>query len=193
MRLTAKKLIDVGCCPSGVRLYFEHRDRKVWDAEKLFEAAIGHGDNDLVAWAIASLMPYNQRLEWAIWCAERVIHVWENYSNNLDPQEAIEAAQRCLKDRSPKNIKRAYDAYLVEAHNAYDVVGARYAADTASITANIARSDPNDTADNTVEAAHFAANSIFSRCDEYDNWAEEHTKILRKGLEILLELEEQGK
>ena len=193
MRLTAKKLIDAGCCPSGVRLYFKHRERRVWDAEKLFEAAIEHGDNDLAAWTIASLMPYKQRLEWAIWCAERVIHVWENYSNNLVPQEAIEAAQRCLKDRSPKNIKRAYDAYLVKACSDYDVIVATYAADTASIAADIARSALDDTADNTVGAAVSAACSVFSRRGEYNNWAEEHTKILRKGLAILLGHEEQGK
>lgn len=110
MRLTAKKLIDAGCCSLGVERYFQLMNRKQWDAEKLFDMAIKTNMED-TAYGIVYLMTQQQRVQWAAWCAERALK-FVSAKDKRRANKVLMAIKTWLKDPSEKNTAAAENTYF---------------------------------------------------------------------------------
>ena len=146
MRLTAERMIKAGCCQGGVDMYFRDMDRQAWDAEKLLALAIKNENFSEAAYGISYLMTKTQRVEWAIWCAERVIKIYEDkHPDDSRPRAAIKAAKAWLKNPTEGTRRAAADAYAAAAAYAADAAAdataatyaAAYAADAARKTMRI--------------------------------------------------------
>ena len=156
MRITEKKLIEVGCCQSGVDKYFSDIGRKSWDAEKLVDKCLGNDDFGDGAYAISKLMTKMQRVKWAIYCAEQVIGIYEEkYPDNDAPRKAIEAAKQYLKTPTADAANAAADAAAYAA--AYAAYAAADAANAAAYAANAAYA-----AANAAYAAAYAAYAAYA-------------------------------
>lgn len=81
-------------------------------------------------WLATRLMDKSKCVEWAIFCAEQVLYIFEEkYPNDFRPRESIQATKKYLSDPSEENrIKLRIAAYA--AADAYDA--AVYAADAAA-------------------------------------------------------------
>ena len=131
MRVTEKQLIDAGCCQDGTYKYFRYSGRKRWDADKLLKLAIRAKDYRSAATAISKMMNRRQRVTWAIWCAERVINIYEDsHIDDSRPRDAIKAAKAWLKNPAAANAAAnaanaaanaaAYAAYAAAYAYAYE-------------------------------------------------------------------------
>ena len=146
MRITAKQLINAGCCRYGVNRYFLNIKRRSWDAEKLLKHAIASGNHQDVRYGLFCMMSKNQRMQWSIFCAESVLYMFEEKHPNDDrPRKAIEAAKNYLSSPSVKTsaaADAAYAAYAADAA-AYAAAYAAYAAYAAATDDAAADADKN--------------------------------------------------
>ena len=63
-------------------------------------------------WLVVRLMTIRQRREWAIYCAEQVIDIYERkYPHDARPRKAIEAAKAVLASDTPENLTAANADY----------------------------------------------------------------------------------
>ena len=170
MQLTEKTLMDAGCCIPGVDRYFKGRGITSWDAEALLDKAIAEGDFISARAAISRLMSKTQRVEWAIWCAEQVIGIFEKeHPDDSRPRNAINAAKAWLSDPTKENADNAHAAAdaVVSGMPTYTVHVA-YAAFAA------------------VNAAAFAARDAARATGAAKAAGVGYESILRKGADILL-------
>ena len=87
---------------------------------------------DWTRWLVVRLMTKPQKIEWAIFCAEQVIHIYEKkYPGDARPRNAIEAAKAYLRDQSEESRMAARKAAAAADAAAY----AAYAADAAAYAA----------------------------------------------------------
>lgn len=64
---------------------------------------------------LTMIMAYKDYVSYGVFAAEQFIDSFENeYPNNKQPREAINAAKRCIKNPSKKNKAAAYLAFLAE-------------------------------------------------------------------------------
>jgi len=122
---------------------------------------------------ISKSMTHRQCVEWAVFSAEGALPFYTGKSKA--PKEAIEAAQRCLReDFSPESVKAA-NAAAAAAYAAYAAAAAA-AADAAYAAANAAA--------NAADAAYAAAWAAYAAYAA-NNRKEFALKIINEGLEIL--------
>ena len=134
MKVTAKQLIKAGCCSSGVDPYFKGINRKQWDVKKLLALAIKQGNYQDCRYGLSYMMTKIQRVEWAVYCAEQVLHLFEDkHPDDKRPRLAIKAAKKYLKNPTDKNAYAAYAAAYAGA--AYAAAYAAYAAADAAADA----------------------------------------------------------
>ena len=183
MKITAQQLLDAGCCLNGVDKYFKYLKRKQWDAKKLLHECIDQNDHTNGYTALSKLMTKNQRVKWAIYCAEQVLPIFETkYPDDKRPRQAVEAAKKYLKNPTAAYAAAAYAA----AAYAADAADAAYAADVAADAANAANAAyaayvaAANAADVTAAAAN-AADAAYAAAKVFKN------KLLTKGLLILME------
>jgi len=136
MKLTLEQMIDAGCC-DGAEKYFV-RD-KTRSAKSLLKQSIKQGDYHDARYGLAYMMTHRQQVEWAIYCAESCLPVYENSHNSKAPRGAIEAAKAWLLNPTEKNATAAaYAAAYAAAAAAYAAAYAAAAAAYAAAAANAA-------------------------------------------------------
>jgi len=172
MKLTEKKLRSLNPCPAGLDWYMEQKET---DLQSIFFALI---DEDLSGWAnwvLSRLMNKFQRISFAIYAAEQVIHIFEAaYPKDSRPREAIETAKRYLKAPTDENKKAAAEAANAARDSAREADDASDAY-AAAATANAAYS---------VTKPHYALGYITDRKSI-------QLKIINYGLKILMNIEEK--
>ena len=158
--ITKAKLLAVGCCSESVNRYFpnETKRRQVDDILKEVIRTKDYLDGALV---LSMLMTQKQRVAWAIYSAEQVLHIFEDkHPDDNRPRKAIEAAKAWLKDPSADAANAA--AYAA-ADAAADAAYAAYAA---------------------ANAAHAAAYAAYADADAAAK-DKMYKKLLIKGLQIV--------
>lgn len=86
-------------CPNGY-IWFAKNFPKGAEHEEIFKLATSKDEYiNYCTWALANSMTKEQNAEWSIWCAEKVLPVFENeYPYKHNPREAIEKAKVWLKN-----------------------------------------------------------------------------------------------
>ena len=162
--ITKAKLLKAGCCSEDVNRYFpnETKRRQVDDILKEVIQTKNYLDGAL---ALSLLMTQKQRVAWAIYSAEQVLHIFEDkHPDDNRPRKAIEAAKAWLKDPSADAVYAA--AYA-------DADAAAYAANAAANAAYAAYA-----AANAAHAAAYAAAAYAAKDKMYK-------KLLLRGLQIV--------
>ena len=118
----------------------------------------------LAAKAKAKTCTKAEAVEYAITCAEQVIHIFtDKHPNNNKPQQAIDAAKAWLKNPTEKNKNRAFRAYLdacsvtANATTASAIYSAVATASYAAYAAAAADTDATETAEVANAAGKYAA------------------------------------
>ncbi len=137
-------------CQDGIDWFLSKNEV---DFNKVYEYAKLDNKLPYINWYITRLMIPKQRIKYAIFAAEKVKHIWEQYDkNDKRPQLAIAEAKKYLNNANIANT--AYTAYDANANaNANAAAYAAYAAYAAA--ANVA-------AYNAAYAANAAANDAYA-------------------------------
>jgi hypothetical protein len=165
-------------CSESVQWY---EARKTTDPEKLFKLAMRAKRYSDVNWMLTRLMTKRQRVMYAIYAAEQVLHIYEKHQPNDDrPRKAIEAARAYLK-RPRKETKAAAGAAGDAAWAAAGAAGAAagaaaWAAADAAWAAAWAAADAARAAGAAAGAAAEAAAGAAGAA---------YTKILKYGYSLL--------
>ena len=154
MKITKKWLESKDACTEGIK-WFEKRTNT--DLITLLNDLQNEDHWTWANWLIIRCMNYKQRISYAIFAAEQVIHIYEKkYPDDNRPRNAIEAAKKCLKNPSKKNKDAAADAAYADAAAADAAVAAAYAAYAAADAADAAYADA---AADAAVAAYAAADA----------------------------------
>ena len=175
MLITEKWLNDKEACEGGIQWW---KSLNTGKPEDIFRAAQTEEEFDYCVWMVKYTFNKKQAVEFSIFCAEKVLHFWEEkYPENDSPARAIEAAKKYLKrpcketKDAAKDAAAASAAYAAAAHNAVNAAYAAYAARSAIKYA--ARSAYNT----AVAASAEAANAVESLRQEI---LEEAARIISK-------------
>jgi len=145
-------LNEKGACQPAIDWLNE---QNTTDPIRLAELARSAGRIDWIYWIATSLMTKRQRVEYAVFAAELVIHIFEQkYPTDDRPRKAIEAAKEYLRTGDAADTARAAYVAADEAYAAYEA-DAAYAADAAAYAADTAGAA--DAAAYAAEAAAYAA------------------------------------
>ena len=183
MKLTEKKLRSLNPCPDGLDWYMEQEET---DLQAICFALIDQSISGWANWLLSRLMTKRQRISFAIYAAEIVIHIFEAaYPKDTRPRDAIEAAKRYLKKPTDKNKKAAAVAavaaraaaraadYASDAYFAYAARAAVRVAYAARDVAAVAReADAVVDAyfdDAVVDVANAAANAASAAANAVDD------------------------
>jgi len=150
MKITNEWLEECGACTDGKNWWAGQKEK---NGIKVCRKLLKLEKYNWFQWLVIRLMTHEQKVAWAIFCAEQVIEIYEKkYPEDQRPRQAIEAAKTWLKDPSEKNKNAAYAADA--AYAAY----AAYAADVAYAAANAAyAADAAYAATAATYAADYAA------------------------------------
>jgi len=114
-------------------------------------------------WLIVRAMNRKQYLNYAIFAAEQVIHIWEKrYPEDSRPRQAINAAKAALENDTEENKKLAYSATLftlTEAATSATSAAESAASYAARHTAYVAFATSAEAAAESATSAAFAADS----------------------------------
>ena len=135
MRVTHKLVKAMNPCSDGWK-WFIRNFSALGGSHKTVLNKLAKTDHwDWFNWLATRLMSHPQRIEWAIFCAEQVIGIYEaKYPKDGRPRKAIAAAKVVLANDTAKNRATAYAAAAanVAAANAADDADAANAADAAA-------------------------------------------------------------
>jgi len=149
MKITLKQVESLNPCSDGLDWYKKNGTSNLLDTL----LRLNEYSPDYVRWGFTKLMNKMQRVEIAIYCADRVIDIFEDkYPNDDRPRKAINAAKTWLKEPTEENRSAANAADAAAnaaAYAAYAAAYAAYAADAAYAAAYAAA----DAADNSVAYA----------------------------------------
>ena len=108
MQVTEKWLKEEYVCAEGLDWFLNQSET---DLYKLINKLIEEKHENWANWLITTAMSRQQKLEYAITCAELVLPVFEEeYPNDGRPRAAIEAAKAVLAEDSEENRKAGYAA-----------------------------------------------------------------------------------
>ena len=191
MKITKGWLVSKKACGEGV-FWFENQNQT--DTKSVAETLLSEGRFAWANWLITQKMDKANCVKYAIYEAEKVLHIYEEkYPNDDRPKQAILAARRYLKIPSEKNrvaAARAADASAdaaayfaadaADAARAAAHAAARAAAHAAVHTSNAARA-----------AAYFAARAADAAvyASAYSVKIELHKEIIAYGLKLLSQQE----
>ena len=133
MKITKKFLKEKNACRSGYEWWVSNCEglSNQDQIKKLAEHR-----NDWANWLLVRVLPYKQRVMYAVFAAEQVIDIYEKkYPDNKKPRLAIEAAKKCIEDPSVKNKKSAAYSADAAAYSAADAADAAADADSAAYAA----------------------------------------------------------
>ena len=127
-------LIRKKACDGGVDWL---ESQNTVDFYELYELAKKDGLLLYVNWYIAKLMNKTQAIKYAIFAAESVVDVWNDYDfNDTRPQDAIDAAKNYLINGSIDATDAAANAAYTAADDAYVAAANAYNAANAANAAN---------------------------------------------------------
>ena len=162
-KVTTKFLKSHDACNSGMEWVTENKLIGL-PSNDFLNKLIENNKLDWANWLIVRLMNKKQKVQYAIFAAEQVIHIYEKkYPNDDRPRKAIEAAKNYLNNPSKKTKAAAAAAYAAAyaaaayAAAAYAAAAAAYAADAAASAADAAASAAAYAAD--ADAAYAAADA----------------------------------
>ena len=159
--IDAAWLREHGAC-SGGREWFSGQSET--EGLAVIKKLMAENHLDWANWTIARILNREQKIQYAVFAAEQVLALYEaKYPGDDRPRRAIEAAKRCIEDKSAR------------AADAADAADASYAATDAATDASYA-----------ADAAAYASARASARA------AEMKTKILEYGIG-LLRIEKEGK
>ena len=105
MKLTEKKLRSLNPCRDGLDWYLAQEET---DLQAICFALIDQSLSGWANWVLSRLMNKFQRISFAIYAAEQVIHIFEaEYPKDSRPRDALRAAKRYLKKPTDENKKAA--------------------------------------------------------------------------------------
>ena len=183
-------------CREGINWYEQNIDKSI-AAKELIDLLLKTDDLKKIHWTnwlLSRLFSKKQKIQYAIYAAELVLHLFENkYPNDKRPREAIEAAKKYLNDND--NIKSAA-ANAAAAANAVNAVNAAYAAYAAaeSAAAAVNAVDAANAAYAAAESAAAAVNAVNATNTAYAAAVarkETLLKIINYGIELLIKEEQK--
>ena len=128
MKITNKWLKEKRACIEGIDWF---NSQKETEAVKVLTKLIKEKKLDWANWTICRVFIIKQRVQYAVFAAEQVLHIFEKkYPNDNRPRKAIEAAKKCIK----KNTEANRDAASA-ASAAASAASAAYAANVAAYAA----------------------------------------------------------
>ena len=127
MKVTLSFLKKENACQSGIEVFKKVFNNSA-ELKDIINFAIDKNKKELLQhanWLIVRKMTHRQKIQYAIFAAEQVLHIFEKkYPEDKRPRQAIEAAKSYLKNPSEENRKAAaYAAYAA----AYAAAAAAYA------------------------------------------------------------------
>ena len=124
MQITLEKLEELRACKDGKEWFAAQKESEL---RKVVDALMADNRDGWARWIVSRVMSKKQRVEWAVYCAEKVLHIFEEkYPSDDRPRKAIEAAKEYLKTGTADAA--AYDAADAAYAAAYDAADAAYAA-----------------------------------------------------------------
>ena len=170
--ITKKFLEKKEACSEGIEWFLDKNTKNTLDIIKLLKKEKKY---NWLNWLLTRLMTKKQCIRYAIYAAEKVLHLYEKeYPDDNRPRKAILAAREYLKKPSSKNNNTAYAAHAAAyaaAYAAYDdaaaAADAAYAAYDAAVYAYAAA------------AAYAAADAAA--------YADAKEKIIKYGISLLEE------
>ena len=147
MKTTINKIRKLDPCATGYQRLLNQLGSD-FDKDKEFEVSIlVGGENTIgdITWLIGETKNKRALVEFAVFCAELVLPIYENTSDNKAPGEAIELVKKWLDDASSVTKCELSAAYAA----AYNATDAAFAA-----------TDATDAADAAFAAADAARDSI---------------------------------
>jgi len=179
MKITKEFLKEENACRSGYEWWLSNCEglSNQDQIKKLAEHR-----NDWANWLLVRVLPYKQRIMYAVFAAEQVIDIYEKkYPDNKKPRLAIEAAKKCIKNPSSKNKKDA--AYAADAADDAAYATAYAAAAAAAAYAAYAAAYAAYAAD---DAAYAAAAAAYAAADDAAYARKEmQGKIINYGISLL--------
>jgi len=131
MEISKEWLKEKSACVDGVKWFLEQKET---DGLKIVKKLMKENQLSWANWLICRVFNYKQRVQYAVYAAEQVIHIFEKkYPDDKRPRNAIEAAKECIKNPNAKNKKAADAAAYADA--AADAAAAAAAADAAAAAA----------------------------------------------------------
>ena len=172
MEITKQWLKKHIACQEAVEWYSLQKNK---DTQAILNAIIREKKPlDWFNWYLSRRLPKIKRVQYAVFAARQVLRIFEDkYPDDKRPREAIEAAEKYIKNPTNKN-KDAADA----ADAAADAADAAYAADAADAA------DAAAYAAYAAYAADAAADAAYAAADEAAR-RKVLIKILRYGLKLL--------
>ena len=184
MLITKEWLEEKEACKDGQDWFFA-QDKT--DSIDVLNALIKDDKLEWANWLIVRVMDYNQYVQYAVYAAEQVIANYEKqYPEDKRPREAIEAAKKCIQNKTDDNISAA-DSAASAASAADSAASAARAADSAARAAyraaDSAASVAYSAADSAARAAYSAASATSAAYSAAEK--EMQLKILNYGLKLL--------
>ena len=106
MQITLEKLEELRACKDGKEWFAAQKESEL---RKVVDALMADNRDGWARWIVSRVMSKKQRVEWAVYCAEKVLHIFEEkYPSDDRPRKAIEAAKEYLKTGTA--AAAAYDA-----------------------------------------------------------------------------------
>ncbi len=155
MNITKKQIKDLKPCPEGWE-WFVKNGKESEDLKTLL-MRINNERPDWARWLFTNLMDKKQCVEISVFAARKVLHINEEKYNSKAPIEAIEAAEKWIKEPTEENRADAAAAAYAAA-DADDAADAAYAYAYA-YAADAAADDDDAAADD--DAAYVAAKKDF--------------------------------
>ena len=158
MKITKSWLEKQKACIEGVEWFAE---KKETDIKKLLNLCEKENHLEWANWVITKLMKRKQRIRYAVYAAQQVLHIFEEkYPEDTRPRLAIEAAIKCIDKNTKKNRDAARAAAWAVARAAARAVArdaAGAARDAAWDAAGAAAWDAAGDAARAARAAAWAA------------------------------------
>jgi len=127
-----KQLKKMQACKKGIE-WFKKNKKSTLEETILYADYEGLG---YANWYIAHSFNSDNKVRYAIYAAEKVLHIYEeNYQNDKRPQDAIKAAKKWIKNSTKKNSLAAYAAYAAASAAAYAAASAAASAASAASAA----------------------------------------------------------
>ena len=170
MKITQQQLKDWSACTDGYEWACGILKDKPMEVKEFLKITADHR-LDWANWVICRVFDRPNKVRYAIFAAEQVIHLFEKkYSDDKRPRKAIEAAKAWLEN--PSAASAAYADSAAYAASAASAASAAYAASAASAA--------------YADSAAYAAYAASADSAAYEASREQmQIKILKYGLSLL--------
>lgn len=113
MKVTLEKLNELDACYDAVQWF---KKQKTNNIHELFELA-KENHLDWTNWYLVRILTKAQKIQYAVFAAKSVLHIYqEKYPNDKRPENAIQAAEKYLKNPTGENERAAADAAYADAY-----------------------------------------------------------------------------